>query len=133
MNRLICFAAALLLLITLAYAEVGETDVIDAVASKPDSTVAVLLLHQGRKWDAMSEDLLEKKLAFYRLVITSGQLTKQMPALQGKKPRVIVVYKRKPETEFEAKLAEHQAALAKDNIELLWGNQEEVTTLAGKP
>lgn len=66
MKKLISIVLSVMLLLsTNAIAEVGDTTVIDVIGTKPDSSEAVLLLHQMRPWNVESRNLLEKKLEFY--------------------------------------------------------------------
>lgn len=117
----------------MAHAEVGETEVIDAVASKPGMTYAVLILHQARPWNDESLLLLKKKLAFYSESVRSGALLKQRPALEGKSFRIIVLYGEKPSATAEAELKVSKEALSKEQVSLLWGTQRELISLAESP
>jgi len=76
MNKLSISVLSLLLLLASGptKAEVCEIDVIDAVATKPGSNRAFLLLHQLRPWSKESVDLLTKKLSFYLAAIKSKAL-----------------------------------------------------------
>ena len=124
----VCFS-----IVAVANAEVGQTDVIDSIATKPDSNVAILLLFQERPWTKESFSLLSKKLAFYKLTIDSGQLAKQKPAISNKKLRVIIVYQSVPGAEFEIELKELQTAFGSESKDLYWGTQNEMLELAKNP
>ncbi len=126
-------AAVALSLSTFASAEIGDTNVIDAIANKPDSQVAALLLFQARSWDASVLDLLAKKVEFYRLSVTSGKLVERRSDLAGKKIRFVVVCAEQPnDTALEA-LQKDQRELANDHIELFWSGKQGLSSVIAQP
>ncbi|HJV96364.1 MAG TPA: DUF6572 domain-containing protein, partial [Albitalea sp.] len=114
-------------------AEVGETNVIDAIATKPESRVAILLLFQARAWNEESIGLFNRKVEFYALAIGSGSLVQQKPELQGKALRIIVIYERTPPAIVETRLRELQESFSKSQVGFVWGEQRDLATLATKP
>lgn len=116
-----------------AMSEVGETNVIDAIASKPDKSHALLLLHQMRPWDTESVELLRKKLAFYSAAISTKSLVQQRPQLNGKKLRVVVLYDEVPTTEAETLFASSKTEFQAMGASLVWGLGQQLIELAEKP
>lgn len=116
-----------------AFSEVGETNVIDAIASKPDKSHALLLLHQMRPWNTESVELLRKKLAFYSAVINTKSLVQQRPQLDGKKLRVVVLYDEVPTSEAETLLSSSKAEFQAMGASIVWGLNNQLIELAEKP
>lgn len=116
-----------------AISEVGETNVIDAIASKPDKSRALLLLHQMRPWNIESIELLRKKLAFYATAISTKSLIQQRPQLEGKELRVVVLYSDAPTTEAETFLSNSKAEFMAMGASLVWGPRHQLIELAEKP
>ena len=116
-----------------AISEVGETDVIDAIASRPDKSRALLLLHQMRPWNAESIELLRKKLGFYSAVISTKSLVQQRPQLKGKELRVVVLYIETPTSEAEALLSSSSTEFQTLGASLVWGGQQQLNELAERP
>ncbi|MFZ6751325.1 DUF6572 domain-containing protein [Undibacterium sp. Ren11W] len=134
MKIILILAACLFSLLTLsAHAEVGQTNVIDAIATKPDQQEALLLLHQSRPWNEESIELLNKKIAFYALAISSESLVKQKPELQGKKMKIIVIYTKAPPSIVEDRLNELKSIFYKEHVVFVWGEQKDLATLTTKP
>lgn len=115
-----------LLASTMAKAEVGDTTVIDAIGTKPDSSEVVLLLHQMRPWNTESQGLLVKKLDFYQTAIRSGTLEKQRPELSGKTFRIVVIYGAAPTEDAVQLLSSTKSSMSKSQILLRWGSQEQI-------
>lgn len=116
-----------------AISEVGETNVIDAIATKPDKSRALLLLHQMRPWSSDSVELLRKKLAFYATAISSKSLVQQRPELEGKEFRVVVLYAHTPPNEAEALLSNSKTEFQAIGASLVWGPRQQLLELAEKP
>ena len=129
---LILFCLSFLVVVP-ANAEVGQTNVIDAIATKPDKSEAVLLLFQARPWNEESIALFNKKVEFYSLAISSESLVKQKPDLQGKTFRVIVIYQDKPPISVEERLRELKEGFAKSQVAFVWGERKDLATLSTKP
>jgi len=121
-----CFIS---LVSTIAKAEVGDTTIIDAIGIKPNSSEAVLLLHQMRPWNIESEGLLEKKLDFYQTAIRSGALEKKRPETSGKVFRVIVIYAELPTEDALRLLSKTKASMLESQIILRWGFQKQIPEL----
>jgi hypothetical protein len=119
----------MLLLSTKAIAEVGDTTVIDVIGTKPNSSEAVLLLHQMRQWNLESRNLLEKKLEFYETVIRTGALAKQRPDTSGKNFRVVVIYADSPPEDALELLSKTKMRMFENKIILRWGRQQDITKL----
>lgn len=125
---------ALTLLLALpVFSEVGETNVIDAIATKPGSEKALLLLHQLRPWNPESVELLRKKLAFYSEAIKSKALIEQHPQLRGKQVRVVVLCDAAPSTEAQGLLAASKTDFQSLGASLVWGTQKQLIELAEQP
>ena len=116
-----------------AISEVGETTVIDAIASKPDKSRALLLLHQMRPWNTESVELLRKKLAFYSTAISTKSLVQQRPKLDGKELRVVVLYNEVPTSEAETLLSSSKAEFQAMGASIVWGLNQQLIELAEKP
>jgi hypothetical protein len=116
-----------------AQAEVGQTDVIDAIATKPDRTDATLLLFQLRPWNEESITLFNKKVQFYAMAIGSGALSKQRPETVGKSIRIIVLYQEIPPADVEGRLRELKDVFGKSQVVFIWGEQKDLPLLAVKP
>jgi len=114
---------------TIARAEVGETTVIDAIGTKPNSSEAVLLLHQMRPWNKDVLELFVKKLDFYQTVIRSGALEKQRPDLNGKNFRIVVIYAEQPTEDAAQLLTKTQSSMLEQQIILRWGFQKQIPEL----
>jgi hypothetical protein len=117
------------LVVTVANAEVGDTNVIDVIGTKPNSTEAVLLLHQMRPWNADSYGLLKKKLEFYETVILSGALARKRPDTNGKTFRIVVIYVELPPDDALQLLAQTKGRMFDNQIDLRWGLQQEIVKL----
>lgn len=115
------------------HAEVGQTNIIDAIATKPGLDEAILLLHQARPWNEESIELFNKKVAFYALALSSGSLIKQKPELQGKPMRIIVLYSETPPLVVADRLKELKDTFSKTNVSFIWGEQKDIAVLATKP
>lgn len=113
-----------------AVAEVGESNIIDAIASKPDKSHALLLLHQMRPWNSETVELLRKKLAFYFTAISTKSLVRQRPQLEGKDLRVVVLYDELPTTEGEALLSNSKTQFKSVGAPLVWGLSQQLIELA---
>lgn len=122
-----------LALATLAHADVEKTQVIDAIASKPDKPLAILLLYQDRPWDEATLDLLKQKLAAYARSVRSESFLKARPALHGKTFRIIVLYVEKPSPGAEAALKAEKDLLARENVSMRWGTDDELVSLMESP
>ena len=118
---------------TFASAEIGDTNVIDAIATKPDSQIATLLLFQARSWDAGVLDLLAKKVEFYRLSVTSGKLVEKRSDLADKKIRFVIVYAEQPSDAALEALQKDQRELADDHIELFWSGKQGLSSVIAHP
>lgn len=130
MKKLISIVLSVMLLLsTNAIAEVGDTTVIDVIGTKPDSSEAVLLLHQMRPWNVESRNLLEKKLEFYETVIRTGALTKQRPDTSGKNFRVVVIYADSPPEDALELLSKTKTRMFENKIVLRWGRQQDIAKL----
>jgi len=134
MKTTVCILAILAAFcVPLTHAEVGETDVIDAIATKPGGTRAIMLLHQARPWDAESLAMLQRKLSYYSKVISSGSLPTQRPELTGKSFRIIVVYVHTPSPEALEILGKDMGEMEARGVSLKWGTQRQVVELAETP
>ena len=130
MKKLISIlVSATLLLSANAIAEVGDTTVIDLIATKPNSSDAVLLLHQMRTWNDESRNLLEKKLEFYETVIRTGELAKQRPNTSGKNFSIMVIYASAPPEDALYLLSKIQKRMLENQIILRWGSQQDISKL----
>jgi|GEM_PF-2462845 len=124
---------SLLLVSVIADAEIGETDVIDAVATKPDSNIVILLIAQARPWSETTLDLLNKKLSYYKEVIISGEFVKQKPEMANKKPRIIIAYQQMPNADIESILEKLKQEFSEIKIDLYWGTRNDLAKIASKP
>jgi homospermidine synthase len=113
----------------MANAEVGDTNVIDVIGTKPNSSEAVLLLHQMRPWNADSYELLKKKLEFYETVIVSGALARQRPDTNGKTFRIVVIYAELPPDDALQLLTQTKGRMFDSQVVLRWGLQQELVKL----
>lgn len=119
----------MLLLSADAIAEVGDTTVIDMIATKPNSPDAVLMLHQMRTWNDESRNFLQNKLAFYETVIRTGALARQQPRVSGKHFTIMVVYASVPPEEILELLSITKARMLENQIVLHWGTQPDIAKL----
>jgi hypothetical protein len=130
MSKLILIVLSAMLLLSIkAIAEVGDTNVIDVIGTKPNSSEAVLLLNQMRPWNVESRNLLAKKLEFYETVIRTGTLAKQRPDTSGKNFRVIVVYADAPPEDALELLSKTKTRMFENQIILRWGRQQDIAKL----
>lgn len=113
--------------------EVGETNVIDAIATKPDKSEAILLLFQARPWNDESIALFNRKVEFYSLAISSGSLLEQKPGLQGKTFRIIVIHQHEPPNSVQERLRELKGAFNKSQVAFVWGKQKDLAALSTEP
>lgn len=130
--RSLVFCAALFACFS-THAEVGDTDVIDIVASKPELKRVSLVLFQARPWDDESSGLFDKKVQFYSFAISSKALVQQDPSLKDKPFRIIVIYQEAPPATIAGHLDELKASFAKNDVDFVWGGQDDLLDLAKKP
>ncbi|WP_230969572.1 DUF6572 domain-containing protein [Nitrogeniibacter aestuarii] len=134
MNVVRTLVVALALLVAFpAISEVGETDVIDAIATKPGNHRALLLLHQQRPWSTTSVELLRKKLAFYSAAISTKSLVKQHSQLNEKELRVVVLYSESPTPDAVKLLQTAKTEFQSFGASLVWGTRQQLGELAEKP
>jgi hypothetical protein len=116
-----------------AQAEIGETDIIDGIATKAGQQDAILLLFQARPWNDESIKLFDKKVEFYSLAISSNALVDHDPGLKDKSFRIVVVYESMPPGLVVDHFRELKKSFAKAKVVFVWGEQRDLPDLATKP
>jgi len=130
--RLILLCTALSICVS-ANAEIGETDVIDAIATKPEQKNVILLLFQARPWNDESIKLFDKKIQFYALALSSNALVEQDPSLKGKPFRIVVIYNSAPSASITKHFEDLRSSFSKIKVDFVWGKKDDLLTLTDNP
>jgi hypothetical protein len=116
-----------------AQAEIGEADVIDAIATKPERKNVILMLYQARPWNDESIKLFDKKVQFYAFALSSNALVEQDPSLKGKSFRIVAIYNSVPPASITKHFEELRSSFAKAKVDFVWGVQDDLLMLSNKP
>jgi len=85
---------------------IDNPEVIDIITKDPSEKFAILILIDDQPWDSEDHfDKLGKKVSAYLHFIVSGELFRQYPDLQGRKPRILVAYAHEPDADARKFLA----------------------------